>query len=112
MEQFKAPQVAQVPLGDLKSNPFHMASVKPPVAEDVEAASKKKREDERAIALKAVQALRLQTVVVHGDRKACMINNTMYQEGDTLDNFTIERIQPNSVVVKSGPFRFALRMSN
>jgi hypothetical protein len=112
VEQFKAPQVVQVPLGDLKANPFHMASVKVPTGEDAEAAAKKKREDERVVALKAVQALRLQTVVVHGDRKACMINNTLYQEGDTLENFTIERIQPNSVIVKNGPFRFALRMSN
>ena len=32
---------------------------------------------------------------MHGDtRKACMINNTLYQEGEQVDSFTIEKISP------------------
>jgi hypothetical protein len=112
VQQFKSPQVAQVPLDDLKSNPFHMASAKAPTGEDAEALARKKKEEQRLAALKAVQLLRLQTVVVHSDHKACMINNTLYQEGDTVDGFVLEHINTNSVIVKNGAFRFALRMAN
>jgi hypothetical protein len=112
VQQFKSPQVAQVPLDNLKSNPFHMASAKPPTGEDAEALARKKKDEQRLAALKAVQSLRLQTVVVHSDHKACMINNTLYQEGDTVDGFVLEHINSNSVIVKNGAFRFELRMAN
>jgi hypothetical protein len=112
VQQFKSPQVAQVPLDDLKSNPFHMASAKAPTGPDAEELARKKKEEQRIAVLKAVQLLRLQTVMVHSDHKACMINNTLYQEGDTVDGFTLEHINSNSVIVKNGAFRFELRMTN
>jgi hypothetical protein len=112
VQQFKSPQVAQVPLDDLKSNPFHMATAKAPTGADAEELARKKKEEQRIAVLKAVQSLRLQTVVVHSDHKACMINNTLYQEGDTVDGFVLEHINSNSVIVKNGAFRFELRMTN
>jgi hypothetical protein len=112
VQQFKSPQVAQVPLDELKSNPFHMASAKPPIGHDADELARKKKEEQRMAALKSVQSLRLQTVVVHADHKACMINNTLYQEGDTVDGFILEHINSNSVIVKNGAFRFELRMAN
>ena len=112
VEQFKIyPNVAQVPLSDLKSNPFHVASAKPPPGEDPAEIAKKKKEEERQVAMKAVQGLQLQTVVIRGNRKACMINNTLYQENETVDIFTVDKIAPNSVIVKNGAFRFELKMS-
>src|SRR4051812_13742698 len=90
VEQFKVyPNVAQVPLGDLKGNPFHLASAKANAAEDPAEIAKKKKEEQRLIAQKAVEALQLQTVVIRGNRKACMINNTLYQENETVDIFTV-----------------------
>ena len=112
VEQFKAyPNMTQIPLADLKANPFHFANFKAAPDVDPEEIAKKKKEEERVAILKKVQALQLQTVVVNGNRKACMINNTMFQEGETLDGFTLEKINPNAVVVKNGSYRFELRMS-
>ena len=112
VEQFKLyPNMTQVPLSDLKANPFHFTNYKAAPEQDPEEIAKKKKEEERVAILKSVQALQLQTVVVRGNRKACMINNTMYQEGDQVDQFTLEKINPNAVIVKSGSYRFELKMS-
>ena len=40
-----------------------------------------------------------------------MINNTLYQENETIDIFTVDKIAPNSVIVKTGQFRFELKMA-
>jgi hypothetical protein len=106
------PSMTQVPLKDLKSNPFRVGSAEPgaPVANIDEAKEKKKREEERQAALRAVQGLQLQSVMVTGKRAACMINNTMYTEGQQIDAFTIEKIAPNAVVVRNDVYRFELRM--
>jgi len=39
-----------------------------------------------------------------------MINNTLYQEGQQIDSFIIEKIAPAGVIVKSGTYRFELKM--
>ena len=39
-----------------------------------------------------------------------MINNTMYTEGQQVDSFVVEKINPGTVVVKSSVYRFELRM--
>lgn len=102
--------VVQVPLSELKANPFHFALGKAPAGEDLEEIAKKKREEQRAAVLKAAQGLQLQSVVIRGSRKACMINNTLYQEGEAVDGFLVEKINPNAVVVHKDAFRFELRM--
>ena len=61
-------------------------------------------------ALKAVQAMNLQSIIHSGSRKACMINNTLYMEGQQADQFIIEKITPSGVVVKVGVYRFELKM--
>ncbi|MGH7215013.1 MAG: general secretion pathway protein GspB [Tepidisphaeraceae bacterium] len=113
VEQFtNYPSMAQVPLSDLKTNPFRHA-IEAPAGQAPslsEAAEKKRREEERVAMLKAVQELQLQSVL-HGDaRRACMINNTLYQEGQAVEGFAIEKISPNAVIVKQGSYRFELRM--
>jgi hypothetical protein len=103
------PNLSQVPLKQLKSNPFRfMAPVDP---NDVsEATAKRRREADRQAALKAVGGLSLQSVMVAGTRSACMINKTLYTEGQQVDIFTIDKITPNSVIVKANGFRFELTM--
>ncbi|HEV2296370.1 MAG TPA: hypothetical protein VGR35_21180 [Tepidisphaeraceae bacterium] len=106
------PSMKQVPLGDLQTNPFRF---RPPQIEgqptdESEALAKKKREEERQAVIKAVATLNLQSVIHSGARQACMINNTLYTEGQQIDSFVVEKINPGSVIVKSGVYRFELRM--
>ncbi len=102
------PSMAQVPLDDLKTNPFR-ARQQQAVVDDSEAASKRRKDAERETTLKAVQALHLQSIM-SGKRGACMINNAMYTEGQQVGQFTIEKISQGIVIVKSGAYRFELKM--
>ena len=95
----------------LSSNPFKMAAEaghEPTPADD--SREKKQREEEKAAAAKAVAGLQLQFVMHSDKNKSCMINNTLYREGQQVDSFTIEKISPNTVVVRSGIYRFQLSM--
>jgi hypothetical protein len=106
------PSMKQVPLGELQTNPFRFRApqVEGQVPNETEAQAKKKREEERQAIIKAVGGLNLQSVIHSGARKACMINNTMYSEGQQVDSFIVEKINPGTVVVKNGAYRFELRM--
>ena len=103
------PSVTQVPLGELKTNPFRQSSA---TAKDdaTDPDLKKKLEAQRQAALKNVQNLQLQSVMKGEQRSTCMINNTLYREGQTVDEFFIEKINPNSVVVRQNEYRFELKM--
>jgi hypothetical protein len=112
VQQFvKYPSVTQVPLGDLRTNPFRQHALTAKSEEPTsEAMAKKQREEQRLANLKAVQMLQVQSIMCSETRKACMINNTLYREGGQVDNFIIEKISPSSVIVKNGLDRFELRM--
>ncbi len=98
------PAKTQVPLDDLKTNPFRQVTTK--VSEHAEEDAAKKRRDEM---LKSVGTLHVQSIM-SGTRKAAMINGKMYQEGQQVDRFTVERIQPGSVIVRCEKSRFELKM--
>lgn len=102
------PSVTQVPLNDLKTNPFRYSSTNSKPGDDPDL--KKKLEAQRQAALKNVQNLQLQSVMKGEQRSTCMINNTLYREGQTVDDFFIEKINPNSVVVRQNEYRFELKM--
>ncbi len=106
------PTINQVPLGELQTNPFRFRAPKTEngLPNESEAVAKKRREEERQAILKAVGNLNLQSVIHSGARKSCMINNTLYTEGEQVDDFTVERINPGTVIVKNGVYRFELRM--
>ncbi len=106
------PSMKQVPLGELATNPFRFRAptVEGEKVNESDVAAKKRREEERQAILKAVGTMNLQSVIHSGARKACMVNNTMYTEGQQLDEFVIEQINPDNVVVKHGVYRFELRM--
>lgn len=103
------PSMTQVPLSDLHTNPFRQKVVKATGAPD-DAMEKRRREEERLAMLKAVQGLSLQSVMCSDTRRACMINNALYREGQQVDTFTVEKITATSVVVKNGAYRFELTM--
>jgi len=107
VQQFLNPMVKQVPLAELHLNPFR---TKASDGKPDDAGNARKREEERLAMLKAVQALQLQSVMYGETRKACMINNALYKEGQQVDSFTIEKITANTVIVKNGVYRFELKM--
>ena len=113
VDQFLNYRVQQIPLSALSANPFRMAVAGPddgrPSRVDEEA-EKRKREEERVAILKAVNALQLQSVMHSDSRKSCMVNNALYVEGQQVEGFTIEKIAPNCVIVRTGQYRFELRM--
>jgi hypothetical protein len=102
------PSTAQIPLNDLKTNPFRARKAEEKV-DDSAAASKRRKEEEREAIVKAAGALQLQSIIA-GKKGACMINNTMYMEGQQCGQFTIEKISQGTVVVKSGTYKFELKI--
>jgi len=109
VQQFLAyPSVNQVPLQQLKTNPFRQTSAKDGETQN-EADSRRKKEDDKAAARHAAEGFALQSIL-HGSHKACMVNNTMCVEGQTIDGFVIEKINPSSVIIRSGEYRFELHM--
>ncbi len=103
-----SPSAGQIPLDGLKSNPFRqsLAAQAPAEAE----LARRRRETERGEALKAVQALQLQSVLFSDTRRACMVNNTMLREGQQIADFTVDKISASGVIVRNGTYRFELKM--
>ncbi len=108
--QFRAfPAAAQVPLEDLQRNPFsdNKSDVKP--AEQNEDAQRQARLNE---ALKRVGALKLQSIMYGEVTRSCMIDGRFRPEGAEFDDFVVERVNPASVIVRTGGFRFELKAKN
>jgi hypothetical protein len=100
----------QVPLDRLSTNPFRMEAPKQAVAAtDDSASSRRQQAEERAAAMESVKTLKLQSVL-YGTRKAALVNNQLVQEGMEIEGFVIERINQGAVVVRTGVYRFELRM--
>ena len=111
VQEFRSyPARPQVPLAGLSTNPFRQSAIKGAVVETESAnAAKRRREQERADVLKAAESLQLQSVL-HGPRNACLINNTLVEQGQQVEGFAIEQIGIDSVVVRKGIYRFELKM--
>jgi hypothetical protein len=116
VQQFvKYPSRTQVPLSDLRTNPFRQheeVAAKADTGPTSEEVEKARREQQRQAALKGVQELQLQSIMFSDNRKACMINNSLYREGQQVGDFVIEKISPQSVIVESNKFRFSLQMQH
>ena len=116
---FNYPAQNQVPLDDLKKNPFlHLRKSKG--SGDVsdadlinarEAAEAEKRHNEQKKQLEAALAqLKLQTILIGEGSSAVMINNTILSEGQTVEGFSITTIKKQSVTLKAGDMEFELKM--
>jgi hypothetical protein len=109
------PSMTQVPLSDLRTNPFRHKNPTPQAAPAdnsgaSDMADKRRREEERLTIRKAADGLQVQSIMYSDSRKACMINNTLFREGQGVEGFILEKINPNSVIVKNGPYRFELSL--
>ena len=58
----------------------------------------------------AVSELHIQSIIRGTKYKACMINNTLYQEGQQVGILKIEQINNGAVIVSSGKYRFEVKM--
>ena len=114
VEQFLTyPNTRQVPLSDLNTNPFRKFDeekvVAPDSAELAEANERKRIEAERASIMRRAESLELQSIMYSSDRAVCMVNRSLFREGQAIDGFTIEKINPTSIIVRNGSYRFELR---
>ena len=101
---------SQIPLEMLRTNPFQMeVATKTPAASEENSASRRRREEERSAAIASVQSIKLQSVLF-GAQRAALINNKLVQEGGEIEGFTVEKITADSVIVRTGIYRFELKM--
>ncbi len=91
------PAAAQVPVDDLRTNPFRQS----PSAGEFESP--------RHSALRAAQAMYLQSILVTSKNRSCMIDNAMYLEGQAIGQFTVEQIKTETVILRTGVYRFELK---
>lgn len=112
VQQFRTyPAQTQIPLASLKSNPFRELAPKTdgtPVARNTDDDEAK----EHVKVVTAVAELHLQSIVRGGKYRACMINNTLYKEGQTVGMFTVQQVAAGTVVLECGKYRFELKMQN
>lgn len=100
----------QVPLDNLKTNPFRATvAVAQPDEQLSDDAAKRFADDQRAAALSVAIGLHLESVV-YGPHSICMINGRPYSAGEGTDSFTVEKILPDSVWVKIGAVRTQIKM--
>jgi hypothetical protein len=100
------PSVRQVPLSSLQTNPFRQSSS---TAQD-DAENREKLDAQRQAVAKAYQSLQLQSIMHADKNSSCLINNTLYREGQQVNGFSIEKINTDNVSIKQGDWRFELKM--
>lgn len=113
VRQFRTyPEKTQVPLSDLRSNPFRELPPKTENAAPVSDDAAAKEAELHKQARDAASELHLQSIMRGSGSRLCMINNTLYQEGQRVGVFTITKIGAGTVVVETGKYRFQLNMQN
>ena len=111
VEQFNHfTEIPQVPLKELHGNPFKFSNSSPVSPDAIAEAERQKHAAERQSAIDAVQKLELQSIICSHNARQCMINNTLYPEGAQFDAFTLEKVTPDYVIVRTGAYRFQLKM--
>lgn len=110
VKQFRSyPGRTQIPLEQLRTNPFRELAPKA----DAPVASNKDAEREEELhkqAMDAVAELKVQSIMRGSKYSTCMINNTLYREGQQVGVLKIEQITTNTVIVSSGRYRFEVKM--
>jgi hypothetical protein len=103
------PSARQIPLGDVKNNPFRIGTEARPSAPLAEEIAKQKEREAMDAARQIAGTLKLQSIV-YGGRSVCMINGKPYGEGQGTADFTVEKILSQGVWVRIGPVRLELVM--
>ena len=110
VKQFLAyPSMTQVPLADLRTNPFRYAP--PEKRENSDTENRRIKEEARNRALRAVSELRVDSLMSSAAGGTAIINGKFVRPGDVVEGFTVESIKQGGVVVRDDTFRFELRIS-
>lgn len=89
----------QIPLNALKMNPFARQT-----------ANARSADADRLQLLTALRTLRLESALCTESRHGCSINGSQYAEGDSLSPFVVEKVAQSAVTLRSGVYRFELRL--
>ena len=109
VQQFNSyPSVKQVPLSRASDQSVPRSS--PTGNQDDDPIAKRKLAEQLETIQKSFQTLQLQSIMF-GTKSSCLINNTLYREGQIVNGFTIEQISPDTVTVKQDKWRFDLKMA-
>jgi hypothetical protein len=103
------PTARQIPLGDLKGNPFSAGPQTRPAAPLAEEVARQREQERLAAARQIADGLKVQSIV-YGGHSVCMINGKPYSEGQGTNAFTVEKIVSNGVWVRIGTTRLELVM--
>ncbi len=109
VQQFNSyPSVKQIPLAELQINPFRVSTGSNDAEDPI---AKRKLAEQRQAVLKTYQTLQLQSIMYGDKSRSCLINNTLYREGQQVSGFTIEKISSDNVSIKQDAWRFDLKMA-
>ena len=116
VQRFRAyPEKTQIPLDQLKNNPFRLKPASPDepatkAPDSKEGREEIERQERKAVATDAAKKLRLQSIFSSGATKACLMNGKLYRLGQEVEGFKIEEIDPKHVIVSmfNGEFKFQL----
>jgi uncharacterized protein HemX len=117
VQQFKNdPSATQVKLEELKTDPFRFSKQEAAdhSAEELAKLAREREKQklvEKETIVKAAQQLQIQSILTSGRIRTCMINNAMYTEGQTVNLFKIEKINPDGVLLTRGGYRLQLKIN-
>ncbi len=69
------------------------------------------RDADRNTLLAAAKQINVQSVIIGNGRRACLLNNKLYFEGQSVTDFKIELITQSAVTVSRDGLRFELRLN-
>lgn len=103
----------QVPVSDLKANPFEFRSPMGPAINNpspTPATATPVRSQEEMIAMERADALTLQSVITGPRGSTAMISNTLCTPGRTIQGWTVTKIQPRQVTLTWRDKQVVLRL--
>jgi hypothetical protein len=113
VKQFRSyPGKTQVPIESLHTNPFRELEPKAQAAVITTNRDAERAEELHKQAIAAVAELHLQSIVRGSKVRACMINNTLYREGQQIGILKIDQVATNTVILSSGQYRFEVKMKD
>lgn len=114
------PSTTQVPLSDLKTNPFEFEAKPVEGAEEDEALATRRAAEEaerlaatqREQALRAARLVRVSSIISVGGEARCVIDHRMYRVGEQVFvdgvSFQVTEVEKTHVMLRTGEHRFQL----
>jgi hypothetical protein len=100
----------QIPLSDLRGNPFESTEESQAAITVSDATAKQQAEEQQKAADAIVKGLKLESIFT-GAHGICMINGKTYSQGQGTDKFTVDKILPQGVWLRIGSISVELIMA-